>query len=185
MLKIIAGKYKGFKLKQFEGKEIRPTPGKVREAVFDILGTDTINSDFLDLFAGTGAMGIEAFSRGARSVTFVDKNKRAIDLIKSNLTKIYCSDFSNIIKSNYLNALGKMETVQKTYDIIFIDPPYKQDCALKVMMNIDKSQIIKENSIILLQHHVDEKIGSNFKNMVLTKEKKYGSTIVSIFNYQD
>ena len=185
MLKIIAGKFKGFKLKNFDSVKIRPTPGKVREAVFDILGSDTLSSNFLDLFAGTGAVGIEALSRGAQSVTFVDRDKQAIGLIKNNLKKINSTDFSYIIKSNYLNAFEKMETDQKRYGIIFIDPPYKKDFALKVMIKIDKYHIAKRNSIIVLQHHVDEKIENNFKNMALIKEKKYGNTSISIYIYKN
>jgi len=104
-MRIIAGTYKGFRLNAFPGNDIRPTPSKIREAIFDLIGPKVLESDFLDLFAGTGAVGIEALSRGAKSVTFVDLNQKAINLIKNNLKKIYQNDFSQVIKNNYIQAI--------------------------------------------------------------------------------
>ncbi|MFW6130926.1 MAG: 16S rRNA (guanine(966)-N(2))-methyltransferase RsmD [Atribacterota bacterium] len=184
-MKIVAGMYKGFRLNTFKGREIRPTPSKVREAVFDMLGSSVIESDFLDLFAGTGAIGIEAFSRGAKKVTFVEINQRAIGLIKENLLKIYHDDFSNIIKNDFHKALERLSEQQRKYDIIFLDPPYKKNYLLKALLDIDQSRIFKKKSIIMLQHHTDEKVQGDFDKLEFMKGKKYGKSAITVFRYQE
>ena len=184
-MKIIAGMYKGFCLNTFSGKDIRPTPSKVREAIFDMLGPSIVESDFLDIFAGTGAIGIEAFSRGAKQVTFVEINQRSIRLIKQNLLKIYHEDFSDIIKNDFHKALKRLSEQKRRYDIIFLDPPYNKDYPVKTLTGIDQSRIFKKKSIIILQHHVNEKVQGNFKKLKLIKEKKYGKSAITVFRYQE
>jgi len=184
-MRIIAGLYKGFPLQSFQGKKIRPTPSKVREAVFDILGFKVIESDFLDLFAGTGAVGIEALSRGAKRVTFVEINGHAIELIKSNLMKINQNDFSNIINNNYMRSLKVLNFQQKKFDIIFLDPPYDKNITQKTLYEIDKNYILKRNSIIIAQHQINENIQGNFQNLSCLKEKRYGKSKITLFSCKE
>lgn len=182
-MRIIAGKYRGFTLKTIPGKLIRPTPSKVREAIFDIISFRVVDSDFLDLFAGTGAIGIEAISRGAKSVTFVERNKNVIELINTNLTNIGEKKVSTIIKNDYTYSIKFLNEQQKKYDIIFLDPPYNKDLLQKTLNEIDKSSLLKNNSIIIAQYQIHEKIQNDFSVIQSIKEKRYGKTKVTIFSY--
>jgi len=183
-MKIIGGIYKGFRLQSFPENEIRPTPSKIREALFDIIGTKIIGAEFLDLFAGSGAVGIEAISRGAKNVIFVEKNRKAIILIKNNLSKIYQNDFSNIIQIDYLQAINILNFKQKKFDIIFLDPPYNRNYALNTLHIIDQSNIAKEGCIIIVQHPFHTEVKSDFRKLLFTKEKKYGKSKVTFFYYK-
>lgn len=184
-MKIIAGLYKGFPLKSFPGRDIRPTPAKVREAVFDILSMKIIESDFLDLFAGTGSIGIEAISRGAKRSTFVEIEQKAINLIKANLTKINHNNFSNIIKRDYLHSLKIFKYKARKFDIIFLDPPYYKNISKNVLHEIEKSNILKKNSIVVVQHKNNETVQAQYQKMSFLKEKRYGKTKISLFNFNN
>lgn len=182
-MKIIAGIYKGFKLFPFPGNKIRPTPSLVREAIFDIIGAKVINSDFLDLFAGTGAVGIEAISRGAKSVTFIEIDKKAIVLIKNNLTKLNQSNYSKIIKLDYLKALNLLSLNYAKFDIIFLDPPYYNKSYIsKALQLIDQVNIVKDGGIIIAQHPTHIVLQDSFNSIFCIKEKKYGKSRITIFS---
>jgi 16S rRNA (guanine966-N2)-methyltransferase len=184
-MRIIAGLYKGFSLKSFAGRDIRPTPAKVREAVFDILSVKIIESDFLDLFAGTGAMGIEAISRGAKRITFVEIEQNAINIIKANLEKINHDNFSDIIKRDYLYSLKILKSQDRKFDIIFLDPPYYKNISKKVLYEIEKSYILKENSIVVVQHKTNEEVQAKYRYLSFLKEKNYGKTKLTIFSFNN
>lgn len=179
-MRIIAGLYKGCRLQTFTGNDIRPTPGKVREAIFDIIGVRIVGAEFLDLFAGTGAMGIEAISRGAKGVTFVEIDRKSIALIKNNLTKIKKNEVSNIIKTDYRQALKLFNLNQKSFNIIFLDPPYHKNYISIVLQEVDISNILPEGSLIIVQHPTPIEVKGDFKNLLPIKEKKYGSTKITI-----
>ncbi len=184
-MRIIAGMYKGFKLHTFPGNQIRPTPSKVREAIFDMVSAKVVGSDFLDLFAGTGAIGIEAISRGAKSVTFIEIDRKAIGLIKNNLTKIYQHNFFNIIKLDYIQAITLLSNDHKKFDIIFLDPPYyNKNYIYKALQLIDQTDIIKDGGIVIAQHSTHIAIKDNYDNIFCFKEKKYGNSTITIFSKQ-
>lgn len=181
-MRIIAGIFKGFKLQSFSGKNIRPTPSRIREAVFDIVGNQVVGVDFLDLFSGTGAVGIEAMSRGAKRVTFVDIDQKATNIIKNNLIKVkHSSCETNIIRRDFVQAIKLLNLKNNTFDIIFLDPPYNSNYFLKTLQLIDQNPICKEGGIIIVQHPINTNIGSEFKNLLLIKERKYGSSKISIY----
>ncbi|MBN2395899.1 MAG: 16S rRNA (guanine(966)-N(2))-methyltransferase RsmD [Candidatus Atribacteria bacterium] len=185
-MRIIGGLYKGIKLNIFNGKEIRPTPSIVREAVFDILGARVIDSEFLDLFAGTGAVGFEAFSRGARWVTFVELNKKSIELIKKNMEIINHRECFHLIKSHYIQAIEQLKNDQQKFDIIFLDPPYNHvDYLFKSLQEIELSSILKRDNIILVQHCQCSGLKYDSQKLFLLKEKKYGRNRISIFHLRE
>lgn len=185
MIRVIAGIYKGFILQSLPGKNTRPTSSKVRGAIFDIIGGRIIDSEFLDIFSGTGAVGIEAISRGAKNITFVEINEKAIKIIKTNLLKIKQADFHIIIKDNYLSALSRISAKKKKYDIIFLDPPYNKNIVIKSLFAIEQSNILKRGSIVIAQHAVLEDVQSGYKNLFYIKGKKYGKTRLSIFEFNE
>ena len=151
-MRIIAGKHRGRVLKEFKGREIRPTADRAKEAIFNILQTEIYGSTFLDLYCGTGNMGIEALSRGASKVVLVDSSKDSIALAKANLemlkesAEVYCTD-----------ALSYVLSTKSKFDIIFLDPPYNID-ATPVLQAIAESGVLNEDGVIIYEHSEDFKV---------------------------
>ena len=154
-MRIIAGKYKGKVLKEFVLTSTRPTADMVREALFDKIGFSTTDCVFLDLFAGTGAVGIEAFSRGAKECYFVDKNLEAIKIIKNNLSLV---DAKNgfVFNNNYKSTLKNFERDNIKFDIIFLDPPYATDFAEDAIVYIKTHKLLAKNGLIVWEHDVEK-----------------------------
>lgn len=178
-MRIIAGKFKGKVLKEFELLSTRPTTDLVKGAVFNILGQKVENCCFLDLFAGTGAMGIEAISRGAKSVIFADNNKESISLIRKNLALIKANNFI-IMHNNCFETLKILYNQNKQFDIVFIDPPYNSMYAEKCIKLICKLNLLSENGLIVWEH--DETKLSLTKQYEQIKTKKYGKKYITILS---
>ncbi|MDR2457184.1 MAG: 16S rRNA (guanine(966)-N(2))-methyltransferase RsmD [Clostridiales Family XIII bacterium] len=171
-MRIIAGKYKGRRLELPKLYFIRPTKDKVKEAVFSSIQNEIINSVFVDLFSGTGAIGIEALSRGAEEVYFIDNNKEAINLIKRNTIKLNEETKYQIINGDW----SRIKSFKKnSIDIIYIDPPYEKLNYHKVIKKILALEILKVDSHIIIERDRDvflEKILS------IEKTRKYGKTFI-------
>ncbi len=152
-MRVISGKYRGSKLFSPDDNRVRPTTDRVKESIFNILCNKATveNANVLDLFAGSGALGIETLSRGARHVTFIDKDKDSVKLVLANLTKINadsaCFDVYNV---EYEFALKKLSG--KKFDIVFVDPPYALKIEKKVIDLILKYELLNENGIIVVEH---------------------------------
>lgn len=146
-LRVIAGKYKGRKLNRPTIEEVRPTKDVVKGAIFNALGSSVINSNVLDLFAGSGALGIEALSRGAKYAIFVDSNKDAVNCIKTNLA--FIEEKYDIFNINYAKAL-RNDRINSKIDIVFIDPPYNED-VIKIVDEVKKTGVLKKNAIIVVE----------------------------------
>lgn len=174
-MRIIAGKFKGKVLKEFHHTGTRPTGDKARGGIFNTLLYDIPDGIFLDIFGGTGAVGIEAESRGAKEVYIVDNNKESVKVIKENCklcgtqnTKIFCMDYSQ--------ALKEFKNKNIIFDVVFIDPPYKEDYGEKALELIADYGLIDENSVVCFEHD-NTKIIQNDK-YELIKQRKYGIAIV-------
>lgn len=183
MIKIIAGKNKGNRLKFPKNLEIRPTSQKVREALFDIIGNKLTDVYFLDLFAGTGAVGIEALSRGAKKAVFIEKFSRCIGTIKENLHITKNEQNADIYRDDYIAGLKQLKQKNIVFDYIFIDPPYYKGLGNISLAEIDKSLILKENSIVILQHHKKEDISEKIGHLIMYKKRTYGECTLSFFKY--
>ena len=193
-MRIISGLFKGRGLTAPNGLTIRPTPDKVKGAIFNIIGERIIESSFLDLFAGTGAIGIEALSRGAREVIFVDNSIKAINIIKENLQKIYDLRFtiydlkSYAPKSKISIIKGDaVEFIKKTgqqFDFIFLDPPYKSDLGEGALIEISRRNILKENGEVIWEHYYKtEYRRQNTEDRIkLKRTVRYGDTSLSFYN---
>lgn len=180
-LRIVAGLLKGRKLKTAKGLRIRPTADKIKEALFNILGDRVFNSNFLDLFAGTGNVGIEAFSRGAQKVTFIDNNLASIRLIEENINLCNLADKSRIIKSDYFKAIKKLSKQNEKFDIIFADPPYNTALAKNCLQYLEEIDIGISNCLIIVEHYHKKKLLSEVGKFRLIKQRNFGETILSFY----
>ncbi|MBN1621518.1 MAG: 16S rRNA (guanine(966)-N(2))-methyltransferase RsmD [Endomicrobiales bacterium] len=186
-IRIIGGSLKGRSVKSFKNDfSIRPILGRIKKSLFDILRNKLAGSVFLDLYAGTGAVGIEALSRGAKSVVFVDSDKRCIRLINENINKLGLTDLSYVCQRDVLSGLGWLK---EKFDIIFMGPPYKDDkkeplCLTGVTLGlISEAKILKEDGWIIAQHHNKEKLAVP-ENLSIFRTEKYGDTLVDFLSYK-
>lgn len=177
-MRVIGGIYKGKKLLFIRDKNIRPTKDVVREAIFDTLRGWIINKKVIELFAGTGAIGIEAISEGAEKVIFVEKNRKAIEILKKNIAKIGIEEKTVVLKGTVEERIKEMRNFK--YDLVIADPPYEFPAKkLKDMIEtIIDSKVINENGIIVIEHRIKYRMPESEK-FIVYKNKKYGKTSVS------
>lgn len=161
-------------------KDIRPTTDRTREAIFSMLASLGSGdwSNVLDLFAGTGALGIESLSRGANWVDFVEKEPRCCDIIKQNLAKMGFSDLGHIYCRQVLKEL---ENLEKQYDLVFVDPPYADKSLETIVEKIGNSNMINTNSLVVLTHSSRINIADIHEKLTLIKSKRHGDTTISIY----
>lgn len=174
-MRVITGKYKGQTLNGYTIDGTRPTMDRVKESLCASIQDYIKNSTVLDLFAGTGAIGIELLSMGAKKAYFVDKNKIAIKTIKENISKLKIQEETIIINDDFKNAL---KNIKEKIDIIFLDPPYNDNLINECLILIDKYDLLNENGIIICEYENELFDTSSFK---LIKEKKYGSKNIKIY----
>jgi 16S rRNA (guanine(966)-N(2))-methyltransferase RsmD len=165
-------------VKKGEEDELRPTSAKVRQAIFNILGDRIIDAAFLDLYAGTGAVGIEALSRGAGKVFFVDDNSLRISIIKELIEKFGFKDRAEVVKDRASNFIKKSESV---FDIIFVDPPYASGELDMVLPLIDERSILGDNGVVIAEHSSKKKLLSEIGSLKLIKTYKYGDTSLTFY----
>jgi 16S rRNA (guanine(966)-N(2))-methyltransferase RsmD len=173
-LRITAGIYKNKKLKSAFGKDFRPLSERVKLALFSILGEKVKNTAFLDLFAGTGNVGLEALSRGAAHITMVEKENKKIDLINHNVKSLGVEDKVDIVNSDVFDYISKI-----SFDIIFAGPPYKPNLVQDVLEHLKKNNMIRKETLLIIQHHHKEKFNYPGYNRIYSK--KYGITTLDFF----
>ena len=172
-MRIVGGIYRGRTLLSFSGDDVRPTPDMVRESLFNILQFRIKGATFLDLFSGTGAMGIEALSRGAKTVTFNDRARESVALLKKNLDKIGITENIKVFNKDALDLLKSGEK----YDIIYIDPPYKTDLGLKALSLVKEA--MSDNGLVIFE---DEKeFLGQVEGLKITDKRKYGRVRLTFF----
>ncbi len=177
-MRVISGLYKGRKIEGFDIDGTRPTMDRVKESVFSSIQNYIDDSIVLDLFAGSGNLGIEALSNGAKKCYFVDNNKIAIKVINENLNKL---DINNgvVINNDYKEALNNFKNNNIKFNLIFLDPPYKLDCINEIINTILKDNLLEDNGLIICEF--DSEINKEYEELVVLKDKKYGSKYVVIF----
>ncbi|HUU50212.1 MAG TPA: 16S rRNA (guanine(966)-N(2))-methyltransferase RsmD [Nitrospinota bacterium] len=180
-MKVISGRIKGRSLKTLKGLDIRPTPDKVKGALFNIIGSFIINKKFLDLFAGTGNIGIEALSRGAEEVFFVDNDKRSIKLIRENLEKCGIYRGFKIFLEDGIDFIRSREKKDE-FDLIFLDPPYGSDLGGLALEEISKTDIIEREGLIIYEHFHKCEVNRKYGLFKLYKQKRMGDTCLSFFH---
>ncbi len=187
MMRIIAGEFKSRIIKPPKGVDIRPTYDKVKEALFSILGDSVKDAVFLDLFAGSGNVGIEALSRGAKACFFVDNNKKCIDAIENNLKSLGLIDFEkrHVVFMETQKAIDRFEEQKICFDIIFMDPPYYKDIAKKTLNYISGCAILCRNAFLVVEHYKKDQLPKECGNLTLLKTRAYGDTVLSFFEVKN
>lgn len=177
-MRVISGKCRGTNLISAEGMNTRPTIGRIKETLFNIIALDIPQCMFLDLFSGSGAIGIESLSRGANSAVFVEKDKKALACIAQNLEKTRLKDQAVIYDCDVATALDKLKNNQQKFDIIFMDPPYAMANIENILEKVVDNDLIDENGYIILERSTNTIVSLPY-NLVLWKEKTYTTTTLS------
>jgi len=187
-MRIVTGKFKGREIiSPPKSIELRPTSDRVREAIFDVIRFNIADSVFLDLFAGSGAIGIEAISEGARFAVFVEKNPVALRVIKKNIKMLGIENQTLIIKQDVLNFIKSpfsFESFKEKFDFVFLDPPYASKLAGQTMQALVNFPFFKSDSIIIAEHSEVETLPEELKgtnSLKKFREKKYGKIAVSYY----
>jgi len=177
-IRITGGESRGQKIFVPPGFALRPTSSKVRSALFDILSHQIIGATFLDLYAGTGAIGIEAISRGASMTYFVEQDKHHLKNLESNLEICHFRDKSEVISGN---ALGFLKQVKQAFDIIFVDPPYAAQEIEKTLISLKQGDKMSPGSRLIFEHHYKHSLPKETGKIYLEKQYQYGDTVLSFY----
>ena len=177
-MRVITGKARGVNLKTPDGMQTRPTTDRVKEALFSIINFDIPGARVLDLFGGTGQLGIEALSRGAKSATFVDAGDAACKLIRENLRRTKMEADGKVVRSDYMDYLNRC---REQYDIIFLDPPYAEVFLENSLKRITEIDILQSGGIIVTERPLGKDLPWEFEGFSRSKDYKYGKTLLTIY----
>lgn len=178
-MRIISGKYKGKKLNGYDIKGTRPTQDRVKESLFAMIQNDLRDATVLDLFAGSGNLGIEALSNGADFTYFIDNSSKCIEVLNKNLKSIQETN-SKTLNLDYKKALEYFRENNITFDIIFLDPPYNLNCLDFILEKIIGYNLLNEDGVIICEYEFDN-FKENYNQLELEKEKKYGYKNIRIY----
>lgn len=176
-MRIISGECRGRKLVPIEGRDIRPTADRVREALFNIIGPAIRGMRVLDLFAGTGALGLEALSRGAADAVFIDQAQESCRVIRENIRRCRMEARSQVICQDLLSA--RFSNLSGPFDLVFIDPPYRKGYAEQVLDQKDFTMLLTEDSIVIVEQDHKETLAPSLNRLDIYRQKKYSKTFIS------
>lgn len=180
-MRVIAGAHKGRRLHGPKGPGLRPTSDRVKEALFSIVGNRVVGSRFLDLYAGTGAIGIEALSRGARQVTFVEPHQAALRVLRANLDECGLATSTDIHACTAAAFLKRRAKTAIPHDLVFADPPYQPDCLADLWSALRETAAIAPDALIVLEHSSKAAVSPSHGQLSLLRQYRYGDTTLSIF----
>jgi len=178
-MRVIAGKFKGRKLTELQGKQIRPTSDRIRESLFSILAQKIDNAMVLDLFAGTGALGIEALSRGAAKSFFIDKSIESVQIINKNIELLGIKESAEVLKHDVYTIISSKDFFKQKFDLIFLDPPYNRGFIPGIFEDIDLLTIMNDESILIIEHSLKENNLEKVSGLDLYDKRTYGKTLIS------
>jgi 16S rRNA (guanine966-N2)-methyltransferase len=178
-MRIIAGAFGGRRLHTPKGTAIRPTADRVREAVFSIIGPAVAGAEVLDLFAGTGAMGLEALSRGASRAVFVDQSLHAVRLIRSNVALCKVAERVSVIHGPVNQAIRRLAGLGEAFDLIFSDPPYGKHAIQKILPTL--GEVVRPGTLVVAEHGSREPLPAQVQEWSLTEKRQYGDTSISFY----
>ena len=181
-MRVITGTARGRRLGELKGQETRPTTGKVKEAIFSALQFDLEGRRVLDLFAGTGQMGIEALSRGASSCVFVDMRRDAAALVRENLAVCGLSDRAQVVCGD---AMGYLASVRAPFDLVFLDPPYGDEVLERAIAHIARFDILAPRGIIVAESPADKTLPALSAPYGVYREYRYGRIKVTVYHREE
>ncbi len=181
-MRIIAGKYKSRALVLAKGVDVRPVTDRVKQVIFDVLQTRARMNEavVLDAFAGTGSLGLEALSRGAQKVFFVEQSHASITILQKNISSIAVEKFTHILREN---AMAYFERCKEQFDIIFADPPYIFETTNEIPSIVFRKKLLKDNGFLVIEHDKQLNEWRDAELFEIALEKKFGNTIVTFFQY--
>lgn len=177
-MRVITGKAKGISLKTPQGMRTRPTADRVKEALFSIIRFHVPGARVLDLFGGTGQLGIEALSQGAEYAVFVDAREDACGLIRENLKRTHLEKQASVLRCDYMEYLRRC---RECFDVIFLDPPYAEDFLENALNRITEIDILRSGGIIVTERPLGKELHQVFPGYSCSKDYKYGKTLLSIY----
>jgi 16S rRNA (guanine(966)-N(2))-methyltransferase RsmD len=181
-MRVIAGQFRSRKLAAVPGMDTRPTSDRLRETLFNVVGRRCADSVWLDLYAGTGAVGIEAISRGARQVYFVESEKKAARIIRENLQSLGIEDCAEILEREASQALKLLDSQAIACDFVFLDPPYDQHGAYEQVLSwLSQSKLISASGIVIAEHDKHFDPGAKFGALERYRELKQGDAVLSFY----
>ena len=184
-MRIITGIAKGCKLKAPKGMITRPTADRVKESLFSIIQSKLYDAEVLDVFAGSGNLGLEALSRGAKSTFFVDQSQDSVRTIKENAQHTKLIDKCTIYKMDVLVALRKFMHLKFMFDILFCDPPYNKGFGEKVLFALDEVPILESDALVVIEHAKEDGLTEELNHLTVVKKQIYGSTAITIYRYNE
>lgn len=182
-MRVISGKYKGKKIEGYDIEGTRPTQDRVKESLFAMIQEDLRDATVLDLFAGSGNLGIEALSNGAKLAYFIDSNPKCIEVLNKNIKDIE-DERVKVYNKDYLKALEYFYVEHIKFDIIFLDPPYHLDCLDTVIQKIIEWDLLNTEGIIVCEYELD-RFQEKYSTLELIKEKKYGYKNIRIYRKEE
>ena len=184
-MRVISGKVRGLKLNAPKNQDVRPTTDRVKENLFNMISSYIMDSNILDLFAGTGSLGIECLSRGAKNCVFVDISKESIAIVKSNIKKARVENESLVLNLDFKDAVSRLQSQKNKFDVIFMDPPYYKEMFVDALEKIDNANLLDEDGIIVVEHDTKDILPDKVNRLEKTKDKKYGNTTLTFYKMEE
>lgn len=184
-MRVITGKAKGHKLKAPCGFKTRPTADRVKESIFNIIGDTINNSVVLDLYSGSGNIGIEFLSRGAQKCFFIESDVSTVKIIKENLDKTGLINQAYVFKNLVLDSIKILSKKEKKFDFIFMDPPYNKNLVIPTLNEIHKSKVLEEQGVIIIEHESKTLLPDRVLSFIRTDTRKYGDTSVTFYKIEE
>jgi 16S rRNA (guanine(966)-N(2))-methyltransferase RsmD len=180
-VRIISGQLRGRRLRAPEGLGTRPTSDRVREALFNIISKHVPGARFLDLFAGSGAVGLEAISRGAEAAVFVDQSRRALEQIEDNVERCGVSDRARILGKDALAALKTLEAGGERFDVVYVDPPYDAGLYRPILRFLGTSGLVEEDGIVVVELRSRDRLPDEVGELRHYRDERYGDTTLAFY----
>ena len=185
LMRITGGQVKGLIIASPKGMNIRPTSDRVREAIFNLIGQDLSGLKVLDLFAGTGSLGLESLSRGIQHAVFVDNSQQAIKLIRKNLATCGFENSGIVLKRDLQKSATLSHPVlQQRFDLLFLDPPYREGMLIPLLEKISTADILSNGSRVVVELSKHEILPSSFGNLKTADSRRYGDTMINIYAHE-
>jgi 16S rRNA (guanine966-N2)-methyltransferase len=181
-MRIISGQNRGQRIQTLKGEHLRPTSDQMRETLFDVLGPGVLDSTFLDAYAGTGAVGMEALSRGAKEVVFVESHRAATDLIRRNLAALKIEDGFYLMNTKVLTAVERLDEEGSTFDFIFLDPPYGEAREYHhVLRQLGRSRLLTPATLVIAEHTRHYFLEEKYNRLERTRSIRHGDTQLTFY----